>query len=156
MAEPVTRSDWKNLPFEGGELFAIDLAVTQEEFDRIKLGLLPFSMEDKWFILYEDPYLYLHRSWTGRLAYRLAFTKLEDGAYVSEAILCMNDANWSNRYHAAFVDFLINRLLLGKDKLFPIPETAKGEEPGLFQASMCGTGFPEVTIASPKPWWRFW
>lgn len=36
-----------------------------EEMRSIKLGFRPDSMDDRWFIYYEEDRLYLHRSWTG-------------------------------------------------------------------------------------------
>lgn len=38
---------------------------SEQEFERIKLGMTPLSMDDKWFIYFEDGHLYCHRSWTG-------------------------------------------------------------------------------------------
>lgn len=41
-------------------------------------------MEDKWFIYYEEPHLFLHRSWTGQPVYKLTLKDLLDGAEVTE------------------------------------------------------------------------
>jgi len=38
---------------------------------QIRLGIVPRSMDEKWFIFFEQPFLFFHRSWTGRLIYRL-------------------------------------------------------------------------------------
>jgi hypothetical protein len=149
--KPVARDSWKLVPFEGGQPFTVNFEVSDEEFELIKLGHLPAGMDDKWFIFYEEPYLYLHRSWTGKAAYRLAFVAKENGAVASEAILCMNHANWDLKYHVLLLDFL-----LGKQKPFPLPANTEGEIPGVLQHQVSGSGFPEFRVTSPKPWWRFW
>ena len=61
-----TRTSWKTLPLPEARV-AVDFTAscTKEEFQRIRRGLIPREMEDKWFIFYEEPWLYLHRSWTG-------------------------------------------------------------------------------------------
>jgi hypothetical protein len=37
--------------------------------DKLMEGLVPVEMEDKWFVYFEDGWLYFHRSWTGALIY---------------------------------------------------------------------------------------
>lgn len=53
----------------------------------MKREVIPFSMEDKWFVFYEEPWLYLHRSWTGMCVFQVRF-ELIDGMYrVVEALV---------------------------------------------------------------------
>ena len=33
--------------------------------ERLREGLIPAAMEDKWFVYFDHGWLYLHRSWTG-------------------------------------------------------------------------------------------
>jgi hypothetical protein len=71
---PTTRWDWKVLPMpRRTQAVRIDHRYTAEEMDRIRLGFWPQLMEEKWFVFWEDPYLYLHRSWTGLLLFRVRF-----------------------------------------------------------------------------------
>ncbi len=58
---------------------------TLEEFESIRYGFLPGQMEDKWFIFYEDSWLYLHRSWTGYCIFALKFEPLDDGFAIIES-----------------------------------------------------------------------
>src|SRR5262249_61512865 len=61
-----TRSDWKTQPMPAeNERIALERDYSIEEFDRLRAGLVPQEMEDRWFIYFEDPWLFLHRSWTG-------------------------------------------------------------------------------------------
>ena len=40
---------------------------------RIRKGFLPMVMEEKWFAWFDEPILYLHRSWTGYCIYQVRF-----------------------------------------------------------------------------------
>jgi len=77
-------------------------------------------MEDKWFIYFEEPYLFFHRSWTGEPYYRVALEPDSDGARVREALLSDRRAGSDAGYSAALVDFLVSNLLLGQSKPFPV------------------------------------
>ena len=79
-------NSWKLQPFNEGIPLEYTAAFAADEFACLTLGLIPRAMEDKWFIYYEDPYLFLHRSWTGQPVYRLAFRKTHSGAEVIEAL----------------------------------------------------------------------
>jgi hypothetical protein len=106
-------------------------------------------MDDKWFIYFEEPYLFLHRSWTGEPAYRLALSETHQGAVVSEALWCKSNESGSVfdlSSQAPLVDFLLSNLILGKGKPFPVPSTASRFEPGVLQHSVAGSGFPEVAL----------
>jgi hypothetical protein len=68
------RDDWKTEPLPDiSKSIAIDLNYSKSEFDRIVIGNIPEEMEDKWFVFYEDPWLYLHRSWTGFCIFKVRF-----------------------------------------------------------------------------------
>jgi hypothetical protein len=62
----------------------LDRLYSQEEFDRIAAGCIPGKMEDKWFIFYEDSWLYLHRSWTGFCIFKVRFESGAEGMKVIE------------------------------------------------------------------------
>jgi len=117
-------------------------------------------MEDKWFIYFEAPHLFLHRSWTGLPAYRVALTASGDGAAVDEA-LCVAEAvqETGAEYQAKLLDFLISNLVLGKSKPFPVPAGARKPETVLLQHAVAGTGYPQVYPegrAARRKWWRLW
>lgn len=58
---------------------------TDEEFEGIEQGFLPLSMEDKWFAFFEEPWLYIHRSWTGDCIFAIRFEKIEGGYATAES-----------------------------------------------------------------------
>jgi hypothetical protein len=72
-------------------------------------------MEDRWFAFFEDPELFVHRSWTGFCIYRVTFVQAADRHVVQTALVSDN----RNRYRrkpdleeVEFLDVLVDRLLL--------------------------------------------
>jgi hypothetical protein len=147
-------------PFKGCVPIPYHAAFDAEQFVRLKAGLIPQAMEDKWCIYYEEPELFFHRSWTGQPVYRLTLATLADGgATVSEALWSKEFAVVSKHgpgYQAQLLDFLVANLLLRQSKSFPLPSGLREPMPGVFQHHVSGTGFPESRAKSIKPWWRFW
>jgi hypothetical protein len=72
-----TRDSWKREPPEG-PFDAYDLVWTfaQEDLERIRWGLIPRAMEEKWVAYVDVEELFLHRSWTGILCYILRLTSV--------------------------------------------------------------------------------
>lgn len=83
-----TSASWNHEPFIEGIALPLQATFDEALFDRMTHGLIPVQMEDKWFAFYEQPYLYLHRSWTGLPTYRLRFQRVGSGAKVTEVLWC--------------------------------------------------------------------
>lgn len=66
MSQIAQPTDWKieQMPRETDNL-SFHRIFSYEEFERIRIGLVPREMEDKWFIYYDDHTLNIHRSCTG-------------------------------------------------------------------------------------------
>jgi len=155
MTQPLAASgiSWTLEPFTGGVGIPYKAVFSEEQFARLKLGLVPRQMEDKWFIYYEEPHLFFHRSWTGQPVYRLTLRKKPDGAEIHQAL-------WSNvlaeareadpGYQVLLLDFLISNLLLGDSKPFPLHRWLSEPAVGVFQHHVAGTGFPQVTVQPKK------
>lgn len=65
--QPAIAEQWKTV-FMLEKMVKIDFIIqifSEQEFERIKLGIFPLAMEDKWFVYFESGHLYCHRSWTG-------------------------------------------------------------------------------------------
>jgi hypothetical protein len=149
-----TRADWKIAAFAEGELIPYRASFTHSEFTTIARGLLPKTMEDKWFAFYEAPYLYIHRSWTGQAVYRLAFTEARNCVELTEALCAREVLERSTpAYQANLVHWLIHNLLLGAAEPFPLPPGQKSID-GAYQHHIAGTGFPETETfsANRKRW----
>jgi hypothetical protein len=139
-------NSWKHLPFAGGTPIAYSAVFSADEFERIKMGLLPRAMEDKWFVYYEEPYLYFHRSWNGIPVYRVALRLSDDVVGTTEA-LCSKEvaasSSFDANYHAQLLDFLISNLLLGQNKPFPMPSGLNITQKAIFQHHISSTGYAE-------------
>lgn len=86
---PITRADWKNFPLpEKRARLEISRALLETQMERLRQGLKPASMDDRWFVFFEQYRLYLHRSWTGHCIY-IAYFRAEAGLW----ILTHADAN---------------------------------------------------------------
>ena len=122
---------WKTVPasenFVPLDFTALFLDV---EIDQLMKGLVPVSMEDKWFIHFQDGCLYIYRSWSGKLIYRVTFRQRRSKAFEANA-------------ESEFLNFLIQSLLLGKKMRFPIPRTDRNPK-GTLQHNLIGRAFPEV------------
>jgi hypothetical protein len=130
---------------------------TPEEFEKISRGLKPEQMEDKWLIaMEEDGVLGFHRSWTGHCIFRVEFERAGDKHAVKNALVNRNAEQYNSPgddYDTALLGYLIDNLLLGREREFPIPGKKFGG--GLFQHHVAGTAYPETPIKK-KPWWKFW
>jgi hypothetical protein len=150
-------TSWKREPFKEGIPLAYRAAFDSGQVVCLKAGLIPRHMEDKWFIYYEEPYLFLHRSWTGEPVYRVTLKTVSDGAEVTEALWSKDLAVKSKAdsdYQVRLLDFLVSNLLLGQAKPFPTPAGLTEPVHGLFQHHVSGTGYPQTPTESKKPWWR--
>jgi hypothetical protein len=136
---------------------------TQSEFDRIKSGLIPIEMEDKWFIFFERPWLFAHRSWTGACIYAVRFESSEIGASAVESWVNRDTKQYKETrtdYDRAILKFLIDALLLGRPVAFPVPTDVPKDAPeGVFQHAIVGRAYPEISFrveghGKPSLWRR--
>jgi hypothetical protein len=151
-----TKDRWKRIPFTSGISIPFQATFSREEVCKLCEGLVPEAMEDKWFIYFEDPHLFLHQSWSGQPVYRVTLAASGQGAFIDEA-LCVAEAveETGPEYQGRLLDFLISNLLLGKAKPFPVPPGASELRPGLLQHVVAGTGFPQAGTMRRR-WWRLW
>ena len=118
-----TRKDWKILPMPGRRsLIPVDRQFGAEEMKRIKRGVIPEAMEDKWFIYFERDRLYFHRSWTGFRLYVGHFKRKQ-----ANFALLLIEANRNAKQYTEKDDardarlffYLTDLLLLGRSTPFP-------------------------------------
>lgn len=136
------RESWKIDPLIEPVALPFTCRFTASEFELIKQGLVPQSMEEKWFIYFEWPNLHLHRSWTGLAVYRLELQKSGADDFAAAAVCAASVlANSSAEYQATLLDFLIKHLLLKRHVPFPRPASASV---GVYQFSVAGTLVDEI------------
>jgi hypothetical protein len=116
-----TRQFWKTQPVQA---VRADLGFAQtydhDDWVRIKRGLIPIAMEGKWFIFFEAPWLYVHRSWTGRCVYGVRFRLAELGFGVAESWVTREGYNCVVASDRAILGFLIEHELLGRSAFFSV------------------------------------
>lgn len=105
---------WKIKPFTEGVKIPYSRAFSEEEYARVREGFVPEEMQDKWFIYFEKPFLYFHRSWTGNPIFKLVLTEKLRGAEVSEAFWDPTDCKIKDSgYWVDQLDSVIRIFLLG-------------------------------------------
>ena len=153
-------SSWKHDRFTEGRSIPYKAVWNDDQFALMSKGLIPKGMEDKRFIYYDAPHLFICRSWTGQPVYRLAVVQGSNGYEVTEALSSIEfaaEAGTDSFYQAKLLDFLLSNLLLGESKLFPLPPGAEEKtHRGALQHAISGTGYGEQSHKPKKPWWRVW
>jgi hypothetical protein len=157
MTRAARRDDWQIEPFAELEPIPYRASFSAQEFARIKDGLVPAEMEEKWFIFFEMPSLFLHRSWSGKGIFKIEFEPEGDGARATQAFCTLGPLGAEQSgYQSKLLSFLVSNLLLGRSEPFPVPE---GEpNPAVAQHVVAGTGYPSIAVRlGPKRrWWKFW
>lgn len=107
-----TRADWKTQAMPDATVTReVERRYSAAEAEAIRFGSLPWQMEDKWFIFYEDGKLFFHRSWTGLCVFVMHFR--EDGdALVAHRLDINGETADADSESLAF--HLIEALLLGR------------------------------------------
>jgi len=120
-----TSTSWKRLPpsAERADL-GFTALFTEAEAAQIKHGFVPEEMEDKWFIYFDEGWLFFHRSWNGALIFALRLEGSPDGVRVVESWVNRDPQQYSGtdtEYDRQLVRFLIDAVLLKKpDARFPM------------------------------------
>ncbi|MGF6226235.1 hypothetical protein QFZ27_000190 [Inquilinus ginsengisoli] len=86
MTSPATRSSWKTMPCPTfREDLGLSLTFSDADGEKLRLGHIPEDMDDKWFIFFQDGWLYFHRSWTGDCIFGLRLDGFPSGVRVVES-----------------------------------------------------------------------
>jgi 8-oxo-dGTP diphosphatase len=117
------KADWqtKRLPSKHTTI-ALDRRFAPHEMQRIKAGLIPEEMEDKWFIYWQNDTLFFHRSWSAFCLFVVHFAKDAEWYRMCGAELNRNPkqyAETSDAKDASLISHLIDVLLLQKEAEFP-------------------------------------
>ena len=116
-------SAWKThaLPVRRASV-TLDRVFSPQDMDRIRRGVVPEAMEDKWFIYWKEDRLFFHRSWTGFCIYVVRFAADGDAWRMMQA-----DVNRDPRQYqetdtdrdARLIAYLIDVVLLHRHVEFP-------------------------------------
>ena len=122
--ERATIDSWKTHPAPARrEGLAFSGAFTDTEAEALKRGFIPQSMDDRWFICFDDRWLLFFRSWTGFCIYGLRLDAKPDGTKVVESWVSRN----SEQYRGSEIEddrklvrHLIDELLLHRPERLPV------------------------------------
>lgn len=120
MEKIATTTTWKHEPIDNTKRIYISLHFTEKQFSKLTKGLIPQQMEDKWFVFYENDWLYFHRSWTGYGLYKAQLIKEKFGYSIKEFWAERNQEKYKNEDDSTDIEtisFLIARGFLGIDVL---------------------------------------
>jgi len=93
-----TKDCWKNIPMpERRQRLEVQYTLTEEEFERVAHGHVPASMEDRWFIYFEDSWLNFHRSWTGHCIFQVKIDRRGELYEVVEAWVNYDQSEYRGR-----------------------------------------------------------
>ena len=157
MKKPANKKSWKTEPF--GEVLEIPYTAffSSEEFEKLKIGLVPEVMEDKWFIYFNNNELRYYRSWTGFPVFKVLLKSVGNDYAVNSASASKQTIDsWGEDYSAAILNFLTSNLLLGKSEPFPKRTDVKEQLPGMMQHGLSGSGYKEIPYKIKKSWWKIW
>lgn len=139
-----TRESWKHLPLpETRSPIPFGRSFDAGEHARVVRGVVPGDMDDKWFIFYEAPWLYLHRSWTGICIYAVRLRVEGEGSTVEEAWANRNPKEYrlsDDQHDARVLSFLVDKLLLGRDVPFPVRDEFDPARADLLAQHVVGRG----------------
>jgi len=92
-----TRTSWKTLPSPTArQPLELDLVVSDAVAERMRGGVVPREMEDRWFVYFEDGWLNFHRSWTGAHIFALRLDGAPFGVRVIDGWVSRDSADYSS------------------------------------------------------------
>ncbi len=144
------KSDWNTQPMPAKRaVLQLDETFTKAEMTRIRRGLVPREMEEKWFIYFEKDTLFLHRSWTGACLYTVRFEPRPDGgAHMMEALVNRDPEQYTETADAKTVLRLVRTLLLHEPFEFP----SDGDATTTTDHAPGKRGLPGASSASRRAW----
>ena len=92
---------------------------TEAEVLRLKRGIEPQSMEDRWHILFKDPWLTFVRSWTGFCVYKVRLEVSDGGCKIVQAFASRDAKQYGGtdaQDDVGILSFLIDEFLLGRER----------------------------------------
>ena len=99
---------------------------TADEYEVLVAGVIPCEMEDRWFVFFEQPYLYVHHSWNGELFFRVELAEATEGAVVRSAVAhhkAGSPSSQATMEEALLLGLILRRFVLQQD--LPIPDALR-------------------------------
>ena len=118
--EIATKDRWKIKPMSQPHKLDVELYIDEQEFQKIKLGFVPASMDDKWFDYYLEGWLHIHRSWTGIQIFKCKIEQIDSNDYMIKDVyverdkeIYKQDNDDTDKYNfQSYIKFLTQRKIL--------------------------------------------
>lgn len=91
---------------------SLDCIYTDAEFATLRAGRIPREMEDRWFVVYNAPWFYVHRCGSGVCVYQVRFEPVSGGQQVAEALVNRDPSQYNST--AEFPDALLATCILDR------------------------------------------
>jgi hypothetical protein len=118
---PAKKSDFPHTKVmsDKNKTVEINVGYSDEQMKKIKFGMVPRDMDDRWFIYYaeDEETLYIHRSWSGLCVYMVKFKKVDSGSAAVNAVVNEDPEEYrfgDNAEEKSKCLDLIDTLLLGE------------------------------------------
>ena len=93
----------------------LPLLFTDLDGERMRLGFIPKDMDDRWFIFFENGWLYFHRSWTGDCIFGVKLDGFPGGVRVTDAWASRDTSRYNSpgaEVETAQIESLVRECLL--------------------------------------------
>lgn len=111
-----TKDKWETIPMTNPKKLDVSISLNIEQLTKLKLGLVPNEMEDKWFVYFENKTMHFHRSWTGYEIFKAKLNYNDSGCQINEFCVEQNPEKYKELDDARnislfknHIDYLSNR-----------------------------------------------
>ena len=100
-------------PEEPFDVYPVDWKYAPEGLERMRWGLTPGNMDDKWYVYLEGDELFMFRSASGALCYKVRLTPTSiDRIRIARSVP-------RHEWHLTYVRWLVEYRLVGREWPFP-------------------------------------
>lgn len=114
------KKDWnikEEIIREESNVLNIDLEFSEEEKEMLSYGCIPLSMDDKWFVYFENNVIHFFRSWTGVEIFQAEFIPSGNANWRIGDLIVNNDEKYNGINELSLFATLMNTRLRRMKKL---------------------------------------
>jgi ADP-ribosyl-[dinitrogen reductase] hydrolase len=78
-----TKDKWDTISMTNPKKLDVSISLNSVQLNKLKLGLVPNEMEDKWFAYFHNDHIHFHRSWTGFEIFKAKINTSENGSQIN-------------------------------------------------------------------------
>lgn len=118
-----TKDKWTTKPMTNPKKLEVAISLTNKQLRKLKIGLVPNEMEDKWFAYFDKGFIHFHRSWTGYEIFKAELHINKNGCLINDFWVEQNFERYNEKIDerniANFerhIDYLSNREIINPVK----------------------------------------